>query len=67
MTGEILKGKIRKCTERKEDEMGINTSFASDVPAAMLVDLKKEMAAILVKGNILSRFDIKLHSCFLFI
>ena len=38
MTGETLKGKIRKCTERKEDEMGINTSFARDVPAAMLAN-----------------------------
>lgn len=38
MTGEILKGKIRKCTERKEDETGINTSFARDVPAAMLAN-----------------------------
>ena len=51
MTGEILKAKIRKCTERKEGEMGINTSFVRDVPAA-----------ILVKGNIPSRFDIKLHA-----
>lgn len=67
MTGEILKGKIKKCTERKEDEMGINISFARDVPAAMLVDLNKEMAAILVKGNIPSRFDIKLHAYVLFI
>ena len=67
MTGETLKGKIRKCTERKECEVGTNTPFARDVLAAMLVDVNKEMAAILVKGNIPSRFDSKLHACFLFI